>query len=58
MQFNVKIKGKKDRLVEFKEIEELTAFMMGVGSPVKITPDWQSRAWDLEVLENDEGKKD
>lgn len=56
MQFNIKRKGQKERLVEFKEIEEIMAFIMGLDAPVKITPDWQSRAWDLEVLENDEGK--
>jgi len=55
MLFNVKRTGKKEKTVEFKELEELMAFIMGCDSPVKIIPDWQNRTWDMVVLENNEG---
>lgn len=49
MKFNIKREGKKDRSVEFKELEELMAFIMGCDCPVLIIPDWQSKSWDMEV---------
>ncbi len=52
MQFNVKFKDKKPRVVEFKHIEELIAFIMACDAPVKIIPDWTSPTWDMEVMDN------
>lgn len=54
MQFNVKFKDKKDRVIEFIEIEELIAFIMGCDTPVKIIPDWSSPTWDMEVMNSEE----
>lgn len=53
MLFNIKQEGEPDRSVEFKELEELMAFIMGCGCPVLITPSWQSMAWQLEVKKKD-----
>ena len=51
--FTIKSKDKPDRTVEFEYLEELLAFIMGCDKPVLITPNWQSRAWVLEVKEHD-----
>lgn len=53
MLFNIKKDGEVSRTVEFEELKELLGFIMGCGCPVRITPDWQSKAWDLEVLKSD-----
>lgn len=63
MQFNVRrrIEGvlQAAKSVEFERLEELMAFIMGCDKPVLIVPDWQSKAWDMLVVEKDDedGKK-
>ena len=49
MMFTVKQEGETDRSVEFEELKELLAFIMGADCPVKITPDWQSKSWEMEL---------
>jgi hypothetical protein len=49
MMFTIKQKDEKDRSVEFEKLEELLAFIMGADCSVTITPDWQSKSWDLEL---------
>ena len=49
MMFNVKQEGEPDRSVEFDKLYELMAFIMGADCSVTITPDWQSKSWDMEL---------
>jgi hypothetical protein len=50
MLFNVKYgNGKEPRSVEFEELKELLAFIMGCDCSILIRPNWQSKAWDIEV---------
>ena len=53
MLFNITKDGKESRTVEFEELKELLAFIMACDCPVLITPNWQSKIWNLEVKTND-----